>query len=313
MKTQVAEEDQKVIVRSNGTVGYVGKDIAYHMWKFGLLGRDFGYRKFYRYPNGRDCWISTAVGAMDHPHFGGVAEIYNVIDARQSEAQNTVIEALRGLGYDQQADHYTHFSYEMVALTPRCAAELGYQLSEEDKGRGLYRSLGPQGVWCKGRRSAGSAHRIGEKRSGFSAIRNCRETERAKIATQIAVGALRYFMLKFTKSSVIAFDFKEALSFEGETGPYAQYAAVRAANIFRKGGIDLDEFGRIPTVLFPLRNWQNISMAKRATKFGNCGWRRPRLPTSSTSASLPPSQLTSPSMHSNWRNFSMPSTIAIPS
>ncbi len=122
---EVAEEDQKVIVRSNGTVGYVGKDIAYHMWKFGLLGRDFGYRKFYRYPNGRDCWISTAVGALDHPHFGNVAEIYNVIDARQAEAQSTVIEALRGLGYNEQADHYTHFSYEMVALTPRCAAELG--------------------------------------------------------------------------------------------------------------------------------------------------------------------------------------------
>ena len=124
-KDDVAEEDQKVIVRSNGTVGYVGKDIAYHMWKFGLLGRDFGYRKFYRYPNGHDCWLSTAVGALDHPHFGSVAEIYNVIDARQSEAQNTVIEALRGLGYNDQADHYTHFSYEMVALTPRCAAELG--------------------------------------------------------------------------------------------------------------------------------------------------------------------------------------------
>ena len=56
---KISEEDQKVIVRSNGTVGYVGKDIAYHMWKFGLLGRDFGYRKFYRYPNSHDCWIST--------------------------------------------------------------------------------------------------------------------------------------------------------------------------------------------------------------------------------------------------------------
>src|SRR5437879_13017372 len=139
---EVSEEDQKVIVRSNGTVGYVGKDIAYHLWKFGLLGRDFGYRKFYKYPNGHDCWISTTVGALDHPHFGDVAEIYNVIDARQAEAQNTVIEALRGLGYTQQADHYTHFSYEMVALTPRCAAELGYELSEEDKARAYIEASG---------------------------------------------------------------------------------------------------------------------------------------------------------------------------
>src|SRR5581483_8537023 len=133
--TELAEEDQKVIVRSNGTVGYVGKDIAYHLWKFGLLGKDFGYRKFYRYPNGHQSWISSTNGDPDHPHFGGVSEIYNVIDARQAEAQNTVIEALRELGYQEQADHYTHFSYEMVALTPRCAAELGYQLSQEDQGR----------------------------------------------------------------------------------------------------------------------------------------------------------------------------------
>ncbi|MGA2964858.1 MAG: arginine--tRNA ligase, partial [Terriglobales bacterium] len=101
---EITEEDQKVIVRSNGTVGYVGKDIAYHMWKFGLLGRDFGYRKFFRYPNERDCWISTTAGEKDHPHFGNVAEIYNVIDARQAEAQNTVIDALRGLGHGEAAD-----------------------------------------------------------------------------------------------------------------------------------------------------------------------------------------------------------------
>ena len=238
---RVSEEDQKVIVRSNGTVGYVGKDIAYHLWKFGLLGRDFGYRKFYRYPNGHDCWISTAVGALEHPHFGDVAEIYNVIDARQSEAQNTVIEALRGLGYNRQADHYTHFSYEMVALTPRCAAELGYDLSEEDKARPYIEVSGRKGFGVKAddlidRLIASAKHEVDSRHPQLS------ETERANIATQIAVGALRYFMLKFTKSSVIAFDFKEALSFEGETGPYVQYAVVRAANIFRKGGFDPDTF-----------------------------------------------------------------------
>ena len=240
-ETEITEEDQKVIVRSNGTVGYVGKDIAYHLWKFGLLGRDFGYRKFYRYPNGHDCWISTAVGALEHPHFGDVAEIYNVIDARQSEAQNTVIEALRGLGYNQQADHYTHFSYEMVALTPRCAAELGYDLSEEDKARPYIEVSGRKGFGVKADdlidRLIGSARQEVDSRHP-----QLSEGERAAIATQIAVGALRYFMLKFTKSSVIAFDFKEALSFEGETGPYVQYAVVRAANIFRKGGLDPDAF-----------------------------------------------------------------------
>ena len=241
LEPSIAEEDQKVIVRSNGTVGYVGKDIAYHMWKFGLLGRDFGYRKFYRYPNQHDCWISTTNGEKDHPHFGDVAEIYNVIDARQSEAQNTVIEALRGLGHGEAADHYTHFSYEMVALTPRCAAELGYLLSEEDKARSYIEVSGRKGFGVKAddlldQLIASAKKEVDSRHPQLS------EPERLAIAVQIAIGALRYFMLKYTKQSVIAFDFKDALSFEGETGPYAQYAVVRATSIFRKAGLDANTF-----------------------------------------------------------------------
>src|SRR5438128_6618455 len=126
-------EDVKVIVRSNGTVTYVGKDIAYHLWKFGLLGRDFGYKLFYRYPDGHQVWISAESSDPNPPHFGGVNAIYNVIDSRQADPQNNVIEAIRGLGHEEQARHYHHFSYEMVALTPRCADGLGYQLSPEDE------------------------------------------------------------------------------------------------------------------------------------------------------------------------------------
>ena len=240
-KDQVSEADQKVIVRSNGTVGYVGKDIAYHMWKFGLLGRDFGYQRFYKYPNDHQCWISATEGEKNHPHFGDVAEIYNVIDARQSEAQNTVIEALRGLGYNEQADHYTHFSYEMVALTPRCAAELGYQLSEEDKAKSYIEVSGRKGFGVKAddlidRLIASAKAEVDQRHPELS------DDERLAIATRIAIGALRFFMLKYTKPSVIAFDFKDALSFEGETGPYAQYAVVRATSIFRKAGLDPDQF-----------------------------------------------------------------------
>ncbi|MBZ5722104.1 MAG: arginine--tRNA ligase [Acidobacteriia bacterium] len=238
---EISEEDQKVIVRSNGTVGYVGKDIAYHMWKFGLLGRDFGYKEFYRYPNGHECWISALEGELDHPHFGGVSEIYNVIDARQAEAQNTVIEALRGLGHSSAADHYTHFSYEMVALTPSCAAELGYQLSDEDKTRSYIEVSGRKGFGVKADDLLDTLI-TSAKKEVDARHPELSGAERHSIATQIAVGALRYFMLKFTKNSVIAFDFKEALSFEGETGPYAQYAVVRATNIFRKGGYDPENF-----------------------------------------------------------------------
>jgi len=241
LEPSISEEDQKVIVRSNGTVGYVGKDIAYHMWKFGLLGRDFGYRKFYRYPNQHDCWISATNGEKDHPHFGSVAENYNVIDVRQSEAQNTVKEALRDLGHGEAADHFTHFSYGMVVLTPRCAAELGYDLSEEDKARSFIGVSGRKGFGVKADDLLDQLI-ASAKREVDSRHPQLNETDRFGISIQIAIGALRYFMLKYTKESVIAFDFKDALSFEGETGPYAQYAVVRATSIFRKAGLDADSF-----------------------------------------------------------------------
>jgi arginyl-tRNA synthetase len=238
--TDGPDEDAKVIVRSNGTVGYVGKDIAYHLWKFGLLGRDFGYHRFYRYPDNRYVWISAEKGVADHPHFGGVEAIYNVIDSRQSDPQNTVIEALRLLGYTEQAAHYTHFSYEMVALTPRCAIELGYDVSEEDRTKSYIEVSGRKGFGVKADDLL-DALIAAAKNEVDARHPELEDSERQRIAEQIAIGALRYFMLKFTKQSVIAFDFKEALAFEGETGPYAQYAVVRATNIFRKAGIEPEQ------------------------------------------------------------------------
>jgi arginyl-tRNA synthetase len=229
------DEDAKVIVRSNGTVTYVGKDIAYHLWKFGLLGRDFGYKPFFQYPD-HECWISTEHGEEPHPHFGGAQAIYNVIDSRQSDPQANVIQALRGMGYSDQADHYTHFGYEMVALTPRCAIELGYEVAEEDKSRPYIEVSGRKGFGVKAddlidKLIAATRAEVDARQTGRD------EAERMRIAEQIAIGALRYFMLKFTRNSVIAFDFKDALSFEGETGPYIQYAVVRIRNIFRKAGL----------------------------------------------------------------------------
>ena len=227
------DEDAKVIVRSNGTVTYVGKDIAYHLWKFGLLpGKDFGYTKFYEYPT-HTCWISTTQGENSHPFFGHADHIYNVIDSRQNDPQNNVIAALGGMGYTEAADNYTHFSYEMVALTHRCAIELGYTISEEDRGKPYIEVSGRKGFGVKAddlidRLTAAAKSEVDTRHPELT------EVERETIAKQIAVGALRYFMLRFSRNTVIAFDFKDALSFEGETGPYVQYAIVRAANIFRK-------------------------------------------------------------------------------
>src|SRR5262249_16491257 len=234
------DEDAKVIVRSNGTVTYVGKDIAYHLWKFGLLGKDFGYRKFYRYPDGHEVWISAESGEPSHPHFGGVHAIYNVIDFRQEDPQNNVIEALRGLGYTEQAENQHHFSYAFVVLTPRCAEELGYEVSPEDRERPFIEISGRKGFGVKADDLIDSLIAAAQKEVD-ARHPEMPEGERRDIAVQIAIGALRYFMLKFTKGTVIAFDFKEALSFEGETGPYAQYAIVRASNIFRKGGLSPDD------------------------------------------------------------------------
>ncbi|MEO8727569.1 MAG: arginine--tRNA ligase [Acidobacteriaceae bacterium] len=233
------DEDAKVIVRSNGTVTYVGKDIAYHLWKFGLLGKDFGYLPFFQYPDEKEVWISAEVGVSEHPHFGDSHAIYNVIDTRQMDPQNNVIEALRSMGYTEQAARYTHFSYQMVALTPRCALELGYQVSDEDRGRAYIEVSGRKGFGVKAddlldALIAAAQREVDGRNPELS------EENRRNIANDIAIGALRYFMLKFTKNSVIAFDFKDALAFEGETGPYLQYTVTRLGKIFQKLGTTPD-------------------------------------------------------------------------
>jgi arginyl-tRNA synthetase len=226
-------EEGKVIVRSDGTVTYVGKDIAYQLWKFGLLGKDFYYRPFKTYADGRVLWVTTGEPTETAPQFGHGSRVYNVIDARQSYLQDVVVAGLRGLGYTAQADQSVHFSYEMVALSPRCCAELGIPLSEEDRARPYVEVSGRKGLGVKAddlmdTLIAKALEEVASRHPEASA------EEQERVAAQIAIGALRYFLLKFTRTSVIAFDFQEALSFEGETGPYLQYAAVRARNILRK-------------------------------------------------------------------------------
>jgi len=228
------EDDSKVIVRSNGTVTYVGKDIAYQLWKFGLLGKDFHYRLWSTYPDEHQVWVTTDQPQPgDPPQFGRALKVFNVIDSRQSYLQDVVVAGLRALNYNQQADASIHFSYEMVALTPRTCMELGIELPEEDKRRPYVEVSGRKGLGVK---ADDLLDKLIETALKEVEDRHPEATpaQRQEVAEQIAVGALRYFMLKFTRNSVIAFDFQEALSFEGETGPYVQYAAVRAGNILRK-------------------------------------------------------------------------------
>jgi arginyl-tRNA synthetase len=232
MRLEEDEEREKVIVRSDGTVTYVGKDIAYQLWKFGLLGRDFHYEPFAE-DKGRTLWISTAEPSAASPGFGRATKVYNVIDTRQSYLQKVVVQGLRSLKFDTQAAQSVHFSYEMVALSPKSLDELGYAASAEEKERAYLEVSGRKGLGVKAddlldRLEAKALAEI-EKRNPDQPGDGKRKTAR-----DIATGALRYFMLRFARNSVIVFDFEEALSFEGETGPYLQYTAVRMASIFRK-------------------------------------------------------------------------------
>lgn len=238
-------DDSKVIVRSNGTVTYVGKDIAYQLWKFGLLGKDFFYEPLVGFPG---VMVSTATPQPATQQFGAGKTVYNVIDSRQSYLQDVVVAGLRALGYEQQAEQSIHFSYEMVALTPRTCIDLRIPISEEDQKKPYVEVSGRKGLGVK---ADDLLNELIETAGREVASRNAEaaESERVEISTRIAIGALRYFMLKFTRNTVIAFDLQEALSFTGETGPYVQYAAVRARRILTKlvdQGETLPNFSQLP-------------------------------------------------------------------
>ena len=238
--TEKSEEEEnsqdKIIVRSNGTVTYVGKDIAYQLWKFGLLGKDFHYRKWPDAPAGQTVWSTTSEkDDFGAPHFGEpAASVYNVIDARQAYLQKVVAAGLRALGHEKAAEQSIHLSYEIVALTPRCAAEMGYELTPEEAKKPYVEVSGRKGFGVKAddlldKLEAATLAEVQQRHADMAA------EEQELTAHAIAVGALRFFLLKFTRNAIIAFDFKDALSFEGETGPYCQYAVVRIRGIRRKG------------------------------------------------------------------------------
>jgi arginyl-tRNA synthetase len=232
-------ESDKIIVRSNGTVTYTGKDIAYQLWKLGKLGLDFHYQLFRNYADGQPLWVTTTdpdaekKAPVARPQFGGGVTVYNVIDSRQSYPQDIVARGVAAVVPEIGEEASVHFGYEMVALSPAACEELGIELSPEDRRRPFIEMSGRKGLGVKAddlisRLESDASREVDSRHAELSAA------EKQATAHEIAVGALRYFLLKFTRNSVIAFDFGEALSFEGETGPYCQYAAVRANSIFRK-------------------------------------------------------------------------------
>jgi arginyl-tRNA synthetase len=227
---------EKVIVRSNGTVTYVGKDIAYQFWKFGLLGLDFKYRRFATRGDGQPLWATTSDAAHDapgHPSFGGAGTTYNVIDVRQSYLQKLLKQALAAMGHARQAERSIHFSYEMVALSHATARVLGYAPPADDVKKPFVEVSGRKGLGVK----ADDLIDLLERTATAEVSRRNPELSAddvARTGRELAVAAVRYFMIKYSRGKVIAFDIDEALSFEGESGPYLQYAVVRANNIFAK-------------------------------------------------------------------------------
>jgi arginyl-tRNA synthetase len=245
------EPREKVIVRSDGTVTYVGKDMAYQLWKFGLLGKDFRYRVFAAANGLPPLWSTTAdqgAAAPNPPPFGHASWVCNVIDTRQSYLQKLVKQALAALGYEEQAAHSIHYAYEMVALSHATARELGYDTSA-DADRPFVEVSGRKG---QGVKADDLLDRVTEKAAGEVAKRNPElpAGQIRRTAEAIAIAAIRYFMVKFSRGKVIVFDIDEALSFEGESGPYLQYAVVRANNIFTKlrEREGLDEAGVLATL-----------------------------------------------------------------
>jgi arginyl-tRNA synthetase len=228
----------KIIVRSNGTVTYAGKDIAYQLWKLGELGVDFYYKPFRTYPDGHTVWVSTsdegeASRSEGRPSFGGGRRIYNVIDSRQSYTQEIVQRGAAAVAPEVGREASVHLAYEMVALSPAAAEELGFELTADAQQRSHVEMSGRKGLGVKAddlinTLEANAAREVEARHPELS------DEEKRETAHTLAVGALRFYLLKWTRNSLIAFDFEEALSTKGETGPYCQYAAVRANSIFRK-------------------------------------------------------------------------------
>ncbi len=228
-------EADKILVRSNGTVTYTGKDIAYQMWKLGLLRLNFYYNLFHKYADGKTVWITSAENSQSEnvPAFGSNETVYNVIDSRQSYPQEVVKKGVAVIFPERGEAASVHLSYEMVALSPAAAEELDFVISDEDKQKSFIEMSGRKGLGVKAddlinRLEEDALKEVETRHADLSA------EEKRRTAHIIAIGALRYFLLKFTRTTVIVFDFKEALSFEGETGCFCQYAAVRANSIFRK-------------------------------------------------------------------------------
>ena len=216
----------KILVRSNGSVTYTGKDVAYQLWKFGLVKKDFLYKHWGMQSNGRLLWTTAPDGETGDRisrRFGHAERVINVIDTRQSYPQQVVSECLRQVGFEKEAEQSIHLAYEVVNLSPQAARLLGMEETDEKKS-----------VAMSGRSGTGVKAKDFIQRVKQKVIEKAEHGLEEGTASALAAGAIRYYLLKFTLESQIVFDFDEALKTTGDTGVYLEYAHARACSILRK-------------------------------------------------------------------------------
>ncbi len=212
------EEAQVVLVRSDGNAMYVAKDIGNQFWKAGIF-EGLRYRAFDTQPSGA-VQYTTAPDGDPHPDgrtFAHAQEIINVIDARQSHPQTIVRTALALSGTEEGRrafEHSHHLAYEVVTLEGQpMSGRKGITLSIDE-------------VVAEATRRARAV--VEEKNPGLAEI--------DEVARQVGVGALRFGMLKSEAKKVIDFRWEHALSLQGDSAPYVQYAHARACSILRAAG-----------------------------------------------------------------------------
>ena len=261
---EFAAETDAVLVRSDGTTTYLGKDVPYAMWKLGLLDQDFFYEILLRQPNGTDLWTTTSkTGQSGHPVFGGADTAISVIDSRQSRPQEILSTLMRLIAGSSSPKKYIHYAYEVVSLAPKTAGDLGIPVSEGEEGRRMLHMEGRRGLFVNVDTVLDA---LSKKAYDETRKRNPDAEEQwlNSTAEKIAAAALRYDLTKVDRDKIIVFDIDEAIDLEGETGPYVQYAHVRACRILEKAQVAASDL-TVDSALLSLP--EEVLLVKELAKF----------------------------------------------
>jgi len=223
------DEEEKVLVRSDGTTVYAAKDIPYAAWKLGIIPDRFSYQLFCIQPSGRELWSTTiSKGLKYSKRFGGYDKTIAVIDVGQSRLQKFVKRAL--LALSDKGEEYIHLAYEKVFLSKKTAESL---FGSEIAGKNAVSMKGRSGIYIN---VDNLIEELKKKAAAETRKRNpdADQGHINRIAEDIAVSALRYELLKQDLNKVIVFDIDESLKLEGDTAPYLMYSYARASSIMNK-------------------------------------------------------------------------------